>query len=91
MIDIVAVSVGTISVELFSSVDLDFVEFFNEMLNESSCSLLENWDSFGFSLFFKVLLDLWEECLDVSHELTFAKSDLLETESINNINNAHGI
>ena len=91
MIDIVAVSVGTISVELFSSVDLDFVELFNEMLNEGSCSLLENWDSLGFSLFLEELLDLWKECLDVSHELTLAKSDLLETESINNINNAHGI
>jgi hypothetical protein len=38
-----------------------------------------------------VLLHLGEILLDVSHELAFLKGDLLETESINNINNALGI
>lgn len=88
MVDIVAVSITTVGVELFAGIDLDLVELLNDVFNELSCTLLEDWNSISFAALFEVLLDLWEETLDVSHEFTFAEGDLLETESINNIDNA---
>lgn len=54
---LVAVGKSSLHVVVLTSEDLNFIELLENVLNKSSCTLLEGRDSFSLSLFLELALE----------------------------------